>query len=310
MRNQIVIGFKRAGSRAWLLLPLVGLVLLTMGLGGCDSTDTCVDLVPPAIPDGVSTITGDGEIWLIWNANREADLAGYRVYSTTKVNAAYEPVDWQLLLEVGTPYPNFPDVYYEPDEQGGRPYLVFIDRSVENSRDYYYAVTAFDVMGNESRMSTDYAVDTPRPEGEVTLSSAAADSSHAAFDFSEGEPTHAGDLVTADVIYDVVDGLPLLFAQTPWVEIQDYGYVDFDVASWAPEFGWATAGWVEAIEGHSYFLQIVDGESLNYAKLFVESVSATQIVLRWAYQPVDSLPELKLPSAGLPPRVSRGEGSS
>ena len=57
-------------------LLVMGLLLLP--LGGCDEDP--VDVTPPAIPDGLSTITGDGEIWLIWNANREFDLAGYRVF--------------------------------------------------------------------------------------------------------------------------------------------------------------------------------------------------------------------------------------
>ena len=228
------------------------------------------------------------------------------------MDAKLEPVNWKLLLEVGTPFPDLNQVYYEPDTEGGRPYLVFIDRSVRNGFDYYYAVSAFDLAGNESARSSDYVVDTPRPEGDEWLTAAASDSTKAAFDFSEADITDARDYVTADLIYDVVGGLPVFFAQTPWVQIQDYGYVDFDTASWAPEFGWAQAGWVEAIVGHSYFLEIVDGDVLNYAKVYVEEISGSEIHLRWAYQPVEGLPELKQPavSGDLPPRVARKEGSS
>ncbi len=298
---------RRPSGRA---LALVALVFLGLPLLGCDSTDTVVDVTPPAIPDGVSSITGDGEIVVVWNANREPDLAGYRVYSTTEVDGNFQPVNWKLLLEVGTPFPDFADVYYEPDTQGGRPYLVFTDRSVRNGFDYYYAVSAFDLAGNESALSTDYVVDTPRPEGMATLVAAALDSSRAGFDFSGEQVVHAGDIALADVIFDVVGGIPMLLAQVPWVEIQDYGYVGFDTASWAPEFGWATAGRVEAIEGHAYFLQIVDGNALNYAKLSVVSVSSNQVTVRWAYQPVDGLPELKQPLPDLPPRVANNEEGS
>ncbi len=305
---------RQSRARRWPLSSAVlvlSLALLGLLFAGCDENDDLVDVTPPAIPNGVSSITGDSVLWVIWNANREPDLAGYRVYSTTQVDGNYDPVNWQLLLEVGSPFPDIPNlVSYEPNANEGKPYLVFEDHTVDNGYDYYYAISAFDDAGNESALSTDYVVDTPRPEGEITLSAASVDSSRAGFDFSEETRRYPAD-VFSDCSFDIVNGIPLFTAQAPWVRMQDYGDVDFDTASWAPEFGWSQAGVMEAIEGHSYFFEIVDGQQLNYAKVFVETISQNNgtIKLMWGYQPVEGLPELKRPQAALPPRGSGKESS-
>ncbi len=294
------------------MLLVLSLALLTLLFAGCDENDEIVDVTPPAIPDGVSSITGDSVIWVIWNANREPDLAGYRVYSTTEADGNGNPIHWEKLLEVGTPYPNIDNlVSYDPDTSGGRPYLIFEDHTVQNGYDYYYAISAFDDAGNESALSTDYVVDTPRPEGTVTLSAAGVDSSRAGFDFSDEMRRYPADLLS-DLSFDFVSGIPTFTAQAPWVRMQDYGNVDFDVASYAPEFGWSQTGIMEAIAGHSYFLEIVDGDQLNYAKVYVVSISPSNgtISLMWGYQPVDGLPELKQPREALPPRGTGKEGSS
>jgi hypothetical protein len=280
-----------------LILGVVGLVLLSLGLGGCDDDEG--DVIPPATPDGVTTITGDQEIWVLWNANREPDLAGYRVWWTADVDADFRPIHWKLRAESSTPTPNFSYFNYDPDDLGGRPYLTFIDGAASgspltNGVDYYYAISAFDLSGNESPLSTDLAVDTPRPEGIVSLGSASSAPSTAGFDFSD-ELVRPADDISTDLIYDWVDGLPLLRANFDWVRIQDYGYVDFDVASWAPAFGWSATGEVEAIVGHTYILEIIDGEDLNYAKVEVRSLSGTAAELRWGYQTVVGLPELSVP---------------
>ena len=291
---------------------VLSLALLGLLFGGCDENDDLVDVTPPAIPNGVSSITGDSVIWVVWNANREVDLAGYRVYSTTQVDGNFNPINWQLLLEVGTPFPDIPNlVSYDPDTSGGQPYLIFEDHTVQNGYDYYYAISAFDDAGNESDLSSDYVVDTPRPEGQVTLSAASVDSSQAGFDFSDETTRYPAD-VFSDFSVDVTNGIPYFTAQAPWVRMQDYGNVDFDVASWAPEFGWSQTGVMEAIVGHSYFFEIVDGQQLNYAKVYVESISQNggTVRLMWGYQPVEGLPELKQPREALPPRGTGKEGSS
>ena len=116
-------------ASAVLVLSLALLGLLSVG---CDENDDLVDVTPPAIPNGVSSITGDSVIWVVWNANREPDLAGYRVYSTTQVDGNFNPINWQLLLEVGTPFPDIPNlVSYDPDTSGGQPYLIFEDDGVQ-----------------------------------------------------------------------------------------------------------------------------------------------------------------------------------
>lgn len=60
-------------------------VLLFMGIQGCDQKTTEVvspeNLSPPL---GLKSITGDGEITLLWfTSNYESDLSGYEIYKYT-----------------------------------------------------------------------------------------------------------------------------------------------------------------------------------------------------------------------------------
>ena len=63
-------------------IVIVGFMAVTL-LAACDEDDEFVDVTPPAIPNGVYSITADNQIILRWNPNRENDLAGYHVLSNT-----------------------------------------------------------------------------------------------------------------------------------------------------------------------------------------------------------------------------------
>jgi hypothetical protein len=95
------------------------------------------DVFPPAVPSGLSAIAGIGAIELTWDRNTEPDLKGYRVYRTPAASGKFEPVaDF-----VDTP--------------------AYSDRQVETGKQYRYAVSAIDLAGNESPMSTAVEITAP-----------------------------------------------------------------------------------------------------------------------------------------------------
>ena len=72
---------------------------------------------------------------LMWDANTESDLAGYRVYRSDIEGGPYEK-----LGEVAAPKTDYTDVFSVPDGE---------------VRTYYYVVTAFDTSALESDYSNE-----------------------------------------------------------------------------------------------------------------------------------------------------------
>ena len=71
-----------------------------------------------------------------WDANRESDLSGYRVYYGTR------SADYNEQISVGN-------------------VTSFRVSGLEEGRRYYFAVTAVDVSGNESGFSNEASIETP-----------------------------------------------------------------------------------------------------------------------------------------------------
>jgi hypothetical protein len=88
------------------------------------------DLTPPARPTGLTVVAGVGRVFLTWNENQQADLAGYRVYRSTRSGRGYERLTDKLLNRT-----------------------TFSDEDVTSGVVYYYVVTAVDQSGNESARS-------------------------------------------------------------------------------------------------------------------------------------------------------------
>jgi hypothetical protein len=60
----------------WLsLMCVVG----SLALAGCDDGTSPRDFTPPAAPRAVVSVTGDGEVFLSWIANKESDVADYPI---------------------------------------------------------------------------------------------------------------------------------------------------------------------------------------------------------------------------------------
>jgi len=83
------------------------------------------DTFPPAVPPGLRADAAPNAVALVWDADTEPDLAGYRVYRSTGDGP------WQRLADVNA-VPSYSDT------------------TMERGKTYHYAVSAFDKAGNES----------------------------------------------------------------------------------------------------------------------------------------------------------------
>lgn len=260
--------------------------LAILALAGCDDDKVVyVDDIPPAVPTGVFTVTGDGQVDIYWNPVREDDLAGYGVYWSDQEDGVYQRLDTLYGVE---------NTHY-------------VDTDVQNGTTYFYAVDAFDQAGHESALSYETAFDTPRPAGGPTIVYARLDQPNASgIDFSDWNPQGLGSFVTAwdapdtDVYFQTIG--QVLFAvgtsiNNFWNDIQDLGWTaTMDDVSWAPTAGWSVApNGVELIEGHTYVVWTHDS---YFAKFRVRSLLYSQgapiaAVFDWAYQIDRNNPELR-----------------
>jgi len=91
------------------------------------------DTVAPKPPSRLEiSSTSIDAITLVWKANNESDVLGYNIYRSTIPN----PEKWSVRIGIST--------------RGNESY---IDRDVEEFTTYYYVVTAFDEVPNESEFS-------------------------------------------------------------------------------------------------------------------------------------------------------------
>lgn len=95
------------------------------------------DVFPPVAPAVVVPVAGSGFISLSWEANREKDLAGYRVRRREEGGTEDVLLTPALLLE---------NAYTDP--------------TIEKGKRYRYSMSALDVRGNESAR-TEVVVDAP-----------------------------------------------------------------------------------------------------------------------------------------------------
>jgi hypothetical protein len=235
------------------LLIIIGFI----SLAGC--CFDCIDDEPPAAPQGLHSVTGDGEVLLMWFENTEPDLVGYRIYrSLTPTGYYYE------IGETNLDY--------------------FSDYGLTNGQTYYYAITAFDTHGNESELSYEIIYDTPRPEGyNEILYDYHVEPYYAGWNFSAYTPVPY-NASSCDIYYGYDDGdeARYIYIGRPGGLIQDFGYTEsFDDITYAPDDGWSLTGIVEALIGHTYVIWTWDN---HFAKIRVTSITTEYIIFDWAYQ--------------------------
>ena len=93
------------------------------------------DTFPPQPPQGVIAIVGRDFVALSWEANRESDLMGYRVWRKCRGEQEFVPLKNEPVPE-----------------------NAYTDRTIAAVSDCVYAVTAVDQEGNESRISNEVQV--------------------------------------------------------------------------------------------------------------------------------------------------------
>jgi hypothetical protein len=241
--------------------------LMALALAGCDDEPTVVlDVIPPAAPQALYSVTGDGRVTLEWVRNTEPDFSYYNVWR----GPAYDGPFAKLGTTASTSY---------------------VDETAENAVTYYFAVSAVDRSGNESDLSVEAVFDTPRPEGSgLTLVNATtAPGGLSGYDFSVATRRNAAHLETDFFYATGSGGLRFLVARDAETYLQDAGYHELDALDWAPDGGWAVAYEVEAIPGHCYYVWTRDN---HYAKVRVTDLSDSFVALDWAYQLAEGNPEL------------------
>jgi hypothetical protein len=248
----------------WMVLVIGSLCLMNCEEERCPFRS---DTTPPAIPRGLTSVTGDGKIYLSWYPNAEEDLDGYNVYIGEKPEGYYE-------LIASTRSANY------------------TDEAVTNGHTYYYAVSSYDDNGNESELSYDLVFDTPRPEGwGARLWDYRTYPNDAGYDFA----TKLVLLYTdsrVDLFLEFDNGVPFMWRANGQTDIQDFGYTDsIDDVSYAPEFGWIQLNWLELVSGHTYIVWTDDN---HFAKFRVVQIGNDHITFDWAYQIDPGNPELKL----------------
>jgi hypothetical protein len=273
------------------LIPLGALgALCCLGLAGCNDSNPVAVVQAPAVPTGVYTITGDGQVEVVWNPVRGNGVAGYGVYRSSTADGAYVRLATVMGVE-STSYTDF---------------------DVANGATYFYAVDAFNSAGDESELSYENAFDTPRPAGQgVTVYAFQDDPARSGIDWSAWSGSgfvKAYDHPMTDLVVHRVNGL--LFVRGTaiggfWNDIQSLGWTEsLDEISWAPQQGWSVnPDGVELVVGHSYVVWTHDN---FFAKFRVVQIVESQqipsaIVIDWAYQIDPGNPELS------PGYVARGE---
>ena len=285
-----------------------------MFLTGCEEDRecvNCVDVTPPAVPTNVFSVTGDGFIDVYWSFLEypdERDLFAYLVWRRVVARDPSDPgqtapadqdMPFQFLAEVAVEDPFDAFLY------------LYIDQDVVNSANYEYAVSSIDAAGNESELSLEVVLDTPRPEG-FAMELIASPIEFSGFDFSglENGRVDPTPPTTADirVVFEDVSGLDVPFVEVARqgnVRFQDYGNIALPWVDWAPATGYAESDKAELILDHSYIVEIRESPTIvNYAKFEVVGIRTNSVVIDWAYQPVIGLPELLVPAE---PKACAGE---
>ena len=236
---------------------LTGLFFLT----GCDDKDHIMnfDNTPPAVPTGVQTSNGDGNVYITWEPNRDKDIAGYNVYYSNSYDGKYKLI-------------------------GSTETTGFYDNNLTNGQKYYYAVTAYDYNDNESALSREdvYGIGRPQRTDQKVYE-------YKRFPSSGGYSCATFSVVTynsnASDFYYEVDSLGYaklnVFTDS---DIADMGATNsiYDITA-APTSGWSPTYQTSCVPGHTYVIRTMD---MHFAKIRVKDITRDRVNFDVAYQTI------------------------
>lgn len=251
---------------------------------GCDNNNNSVAVVDeiPEPPQGVYSVTGDGAVYVYFSGPYISDIDSYTIWRSYYPDSGYVKIGTVPAIS----NPNLDLLNYS-----------YVDYSVVNGQTYFYAVASVDNAGQESDLSAETVMDTPRPEGVVTLYDNAYLPELSALIFGEPSIPTSDTNSFADFYIDSFNGLLYINAADIYTDIQDMGFTySFDDIGYAPDttVGWSDLGYFELLEGHTYVFWTRDD---HYAKVRVEILTANSVTLQWAFQTDYQNPEL-VPSIG------------
>lgn len=257
------------------LILVLSLFLIMMMIVGCEDETTkyVTSDYAPAIPQGVYSVTGNGQVTVYWLPVQDDDLKEYGVCRSDDDSLYY-----LIALTTDT---------------------IYVDDSVINGYTYYYAVYSVDQANNESYLSYETVFDTPRPEGSMFLFDFHSSPTGAGYDFSTNSIV-AYDDINADIYleYDVAQSTHFICKANSSTKIQDMGFTyNFDEISYPADSGWSTIGKVEGILEHTYVIRTWDN---HFAKIRVKTIfeSPRGLMFDWAYQTATGNRELAPPQQG------------
>ena len=260
------------------LITLTILLIATIFTIGCDTCINCDDdwddcydcgdYYAPPVPTNVRTVTHDGWIEIDWNHSYVSDFSYFKVYFSFSYDGEYSLI-------------------------GQTTNLYFDDTEALNGETYFYAISAVDIYGNESNLSSTESFDTPRPDGSgVVLWESESYPDDSGMDFSEYQIVRWDDF-DCDMYFGYDPGLEAHYLQVANSEtdIMHFGRTEYlESVDYAPETGWDPEGWCYVYEGHSYIIWTSDN---HFAHIRIIRHYDTHIELDWAYQTDTGNPELR-----------------
>ncbi|UCH88503.1 MAG: DUF835 domain-containing protein, partial [Thermoplasmata archaeon] len=168
------------------------------------------DSVPPAPPAGlaIKEVSYD-YIKLIWNQSTEDDVSGYNIYRGNILNP-----DWWDLIGNTT--------------KGLEEYT---DRNLTELTDYYYVITAFDEILQESDYSNGVT-------GTTTLGPHGPEINNSLADFAIEEDSYEGTTINLYVWFEDINGDPLIFSCKGQLHINVTIYQSNGTVVLRPEQNW------------------------------------------------------------------------